>query len=261
MSTRVDTLAKHGFVYGELHLAIAFTDGMEGEDAKRVTSKGWDRTEPLPDGPFGAALLRGRGEKRNPAVVLRPSGLIGIDVDGKEGLDHLRRIVPHGVPRTVTVETGKDPGFHLWFRAPGENVNIVFVELGPEGIKPKTGQYLVCPPAVHPSGRVYRFAEGRAPWDIAPAVLPAAVLERFEKAARAERQRHAAATGPIHAGGRHDHLMRLACAMRRRGACLEAVEAALLAENMQRCSPPKPDSIVRTLAADITTRYVPEVTT
>ena len=33
----------------------------------------------------------------------------------------------------------------------------------------------------------------------------------------------------------------------------------LLAENETRCSPPKPDRIVRELARDITSRYQPEV--
>lgn len=266
--SRTDELQRHGYAYGEYRLAIAFTEDIVGDpQAKRVTTKGWDKTEPLDDGPFGAALLAGRGLKRNPAVVLRPSGLIGVDVDGPEGIAHLKRIVPEGMPRTVTVETGKEQGYHLWYRPPGGTSSLtVFVELGPvspespRGIRKKTGQYLVCPPALHPSGRVYRFAEGRSPWDTAPAVLPASVLERLERAANVERRRAAASAGPIRAGGRHDHLMRLGCAMRRHGACLEAVEAALLAENEHRCSPPKPDAIVRELARDLTSRYGPELT-
>ena len=260
MSERLGELERHGHAYGELRLAIAFTEGITGDPrAKRVSTPGWDKTEPLPDGPFGAALLKGRGLKRNPVVVLRPSRLLGIDIDGPEGIAHLKRIVPEGMPRTVAVETGKEQGYHLWYARPADT-QTVFVELGPEGIRAKTGQYLVCPPAIHTSGRVYRFAEGRAPWDILPAVLPTDVLGRLERAASLERKRDATSSGPILAGGRHDHLLRLGCAMRRHGACLEAVEAALAAENTVRCQPPKPDGVVQALARDLTRRYGPETT-
>ena len=39
-------LDRHGRAYGDLHLAIAFTDGIEGDDAKRVTRKGSRGTRP-----------------------------------------------------------------------------------------------------------------------------------------------------------------------------------------------------------------------
>lgn len=254
--SRVEELQRHGYVYGELHLAIAFTAGLEGDDAKRVSGNGWDKTERLPGGPFGAAYLAGRGERRNPAVVLRPSGLVGIDIDGPDGVELIRDLLPEGLPRTVTVETGKPSGYHLWYFAP-EGARWAFVELGPEGVEAKTNQCLIVPPGLHPSGRVYRFAEGRAPWDAIPAVLPLDILEKLGRAAHGDRQRVAATEGPIIAGGRHDHLMRLGCAMRRHGACLEAVEAALLAENAHRCRPPQSHDEVAALALDLTDRYGP----
>jgi putative DNA primase/helicase len=255
--SRGDALERHGHVYGGLRLAIAFTESLEADGAKRVRTAGWDKTKRLPDASFGAALLRNRGERCNPAVVLGPSGLIGIDVDGPEGVEHLQRLVSDGMPRTVTVETGKDSGYHLWYRRP-QGSAIAFVELGPEGVTAKRNQYLVCPPAVHPSGRVYRFADGRAPWELVPALLPTNILDKLERAARGERQRRAEADGSIAAGGRHDHLMRLGCAMRRRGASFEAVETALVAENAARCQPPKPVDTVRELARDLYGRYGPK---
>lgn len=252
---RVD-LERHGRAYGELRLAIAFTDGLEGEAAKRVSARGWDKTGRLASAEFGASYLAGRGERRNPAVVLRPSGLVGIDIDGPSGVDHLRRIVPERLPRTITVTTGKESGFHLWYAAP-EGARSAFVELGPDGITPKANQYLVAPPAVHPSGRVYRFADGRAPWEIELTELPLDLLERLERAGGNERRQRAASTGPIASGHRHDHLMRLGSAMRRHGACLEAVTAALLTENSHRCQPPKDEQTIVALAADLTHRYGP----
>ena len=120
--------------------------------------------------------------------MLRPSGLVGVDVDGPEGVELLRLLVPEGMPRTVAVETGKDAGYHLWYLAP-DGARSAFVELGPEGVTAKANQYLVAPPALHPSGRVYRFADGRAPWELELAVLPLRLLERFERASHRERER------------------------------------------------------------------------
>jgi putative DNA primase/helicase len=260
MSARVRKLERHGRAYGGLRLAIAFTVGLEGDHAKTVLAAGWDKTRPLANAEQGAAILRHRGERRNPAVVLRPSGLIGIDVDGAEGVALLHRLVPEGMPRSVGVVTGKDHGYHVWLRAP-EDAATAFVELGPEGVKAKTNQYLVAPPSVHPSGREYRFAQGRAPWEQELAVLPADLLERLERAARVERNQRAAASGPIITGGRHDYLMRLGCAMRRRGAGEATIAAALLVENRDRCQPPKDEALVLNLAADIARRYQPGVAT
>src|SRR4051794_36008649 len=112
--TRERLLERHGRAYGELGLAVAFTDGIEGDDAKRVSRKGWNQTQGLADGPYGAALLAGRGLQRNPVVVLGASRLVGIDIDGSEGAQLVRNIVRERLPRTVTVETGK--GWHLWYR-------------------------------------------------------------------------------------------------------------------------------------------------
>jgi hypothetical protein len=257
---RLTELERHGHAYGELHLAVAFTEGLEGLSAKRVRSHGWDKTDPLPDGPYGAALLRGRGERRNPAIVLARSGMFGMDVDGPEGVRLLKQFAPEGLPLTVAVLTGREAGYHLWFLAP-EGTSTVFVQLGAEGVQTKTGQYLIAPPAIHSAGRVYRFAEGRAPWEIPMALMPLPILTRIEKASHAERERQTASDKPVTEGGRHDRLMRLGCAMRRRGACLEAVEAALLAENARMCLPPKDAAIVRELARDLHKRYGPEATT
>ncbi len=122
--------------------------------------------------------------------MLRPSGLVGIDIDGPEGVAHARRLVPEGLPATVTVETGKELGYHLWYAAP-ERACSAFVELGPEGVTAKTNQYVVAPPATHPSGRVYRFADGRAPWEHELSTMPLRLLERLERAANGVRERRA----------------------------------------------------------------------
>ena len=227
--SRAELLERHGRAYGGLRLAVAFTAGLEGDAAKRVTSRGWDKTRPLADPDQGAALLRHRGEHRNPAIVLRPSGLVGIDVDGPEGLELLRRIVPEGLPRTAAVETGKQAGYHLHYLAP-EGSRSAFVELGPEGVTVKGEPVPRRAAERSPLGPCLSVRRRPRAVGLELATLPLALLVRLERAAHSEREQRAVTVGPITAGGRHDHLMRLGCAIRRRGAGEATIAAALLGE-------------------------------
>jgi hypothetical protein len=256
VNEREALLERHGRAYGELGLAVTFTDGSEGEAAKRVTRRGWNTTPRLADGAFGAALLAGRGLRRNPVVVLGASGLVGVDIDGKAGANLLRELHPDRLPRTVTVRTGK--GHHLWFRRPADLRDVAKIELGPEGLEVSKDGYVVAPPARHPCGRIYAFVDGRAPWDLPLAVLTEQHVRPFLAHARRSRSEAIVSTGPILEGGRHRHLRRIAGAMRRVGACEESILAALLVENVQRCAPPQDEPLVRALAHDIATRYQPE---
>lgn len=124
---RRELLERHGRAYGDLGLAITVTDGIAGAAAKTITRKGWNTARPLADGNFGAAYLARRCEARNPAVALRASNLIGIDVDGAAGA-RLLQSLRLNLPGTVTVQTGG--GAHLWYRppagAPGSFVKIQF---------------------------------------------------------------------------------------------------------------------------------------
>jgi len=262
VSDRAELLEQHGRAYGELRLAITFTEANAGDpQAKRVTAKGWPATRPLADGDYGAALLKSRGTGRNPAVVLGASGLVGIDVDGTAGIRLLHELHPARLPRTVTVETGRASGFHLWYRRPARLTGSSKIELGEAGVEISKDGYLIAPPGVHHTGRVYRFAEGLAPWEFPPAVLAFEHLHPFLAYANRDRKRAVAAAGPIAAGGRHRHLRRIAGAMCRVGALEQAIVAALLIENEARCCPPKEERLVRELARDMHARYAPKVRT
>jgi hypothetical protein len=114
---RLDLLERYGRLYGELGLAIAFTatiDSTKG-DVKACRTKGWQKTPPLPSAAYGAGLLRSGGQRGNPVVVLRPSRLIGIDVDTPEGLAAVNEM---DLPATVTVRSSADYKRHLWYRWP-----------------------------------------------------------------------------------------------------------------------------------------------
>jgi hypothetical protein len=253
LSNRRELLERCGAAYGELHLAIAFTDGIRGEAAKQNT-KGWKATEPLASAEQGQAIM-GSALARNPVVCLRASGLIGIDIDGEHG----RTLTKHlevRLPRTVAVKTGD--GGHLWFRSP-ENCppDVVKVQLS-DKLTTSADGYLVCPPARHPNGHTYLFIEGHEPWSIPIATLPLATTRLLAKEGRTSAARARAFSGPIEPGDRHEHLRRISYAMRRySGASVEAIEAALLVENESRCSPPKAERLVRALAEYTYERVTP----
>lgn len=153
---RRELLEQHGRAYAELKLAIAFTDGLDGVAAK--IARNWKATKPLSGPDFAAALLGGRGTKRNPVVVLGPSNLIGIDFDGGSGRSLSRELVPGGWPKTIAVRSGRiDGGLHLWFRPPA-GAGPAKIELSGDGLEIARDGYLVCPPSLHANGRPYTFA-------------------------------------------------------------------------------------------------------
>lgn len=254
---RLPLLEAHGRAYGRLRLAIAWTDGLEGAAAKEA--RNWQKNPTvLANEEHGAGLFR-RGLKRNPVVALAASNLIGIDIDGEHGRALLRRLLPGGLPTTVAVVSGReDGGHHLYYRPPAR-AQPAKIEFSGNGLTLSRDGYLVLPPALHgETGRAYAFAEGCAPWERPITELPAAIEESLrshnQDVDRAERGDD---TSPVSEGRRHRHLLRLGAAMRRVGAGEPSILAALEAENMARCSPPKDDQHVRELAEDIVRRWPP----
>ena len=115
---------------------------------------------------YGVALATGR-----------PSGVWVLDVDGREGADALRALVEaHGeLPRTVTARTGGG-GWHLFFRLGARDVRNSAGKVAPKVDVRGTGGYVVLPPSPHPSGRSYRWMEGRGPEELALADPPSWLL-------------------------------------------------------------------------------------
>ncbi|MGB9905207.1 MAG: bifunctional DNA primase/polymerase, partial [Desulfotomaculales bacterium] len=101
------------------------------------------------------------------------SGLIVLDLDGPEAVELTKR---QGVPPTVVASTGK--GWHVYFAHPGHNVKNAASLGGVKGLDVRAdGGYVVAPPSVHPSGRIYRWAKGRSPDDLLLAPCPEWLLE------------------------------------------------------------------------------------
>ncbi|MCH8083452.1 MAG: primase C-terminal domain-containing protein [Myxococcales bacterium] len=118
------------------------------------------------------------------------------------------------------------------------------------------GGYVVAPPSNHVRGGEYRWGDGNEPDQAQIAPLPTWLLELPDGDRQSENRRIANRYGRIPEGSRNETLARLAGSMRHRGMGVEAMEAALLAENACRCDPPLPDAEVRGIAQSIS-RYPP----
>ena len=185
------------------------------------------------------------------------SGLVGLDVDprhsGDETLANWER--QHGpLPHTIESCTGGG-GRHVLFAHPGGDVKSHNVA---PGIDVKAdGGYIVAPPSLHASGRRYAWEVSSHPEDTQLAPLPEWLLTIVVSPATEPKPAPSETATKIRKGERNSALTSLAGAMRRRGMSEEAIRAALLAENEQRCDPPLSEDEVRVIARSVG-RYRPE---
>ena len=120
-----------------------------------------------------------RAEPRaNVGIVAKPSGLLILDVDprdgGDESLHELERALGP-LPETVRAETGGG-GEHYLCQHPGGDLR----GKAAPGVDVRDTAYVLAPPSIHPSGRPYA-------WDLAPgevelAELPDAWVEHLRPA-------------------------------------------------------------------------------
>lgn len=127
-----------------------------------VTAKRWRRH---PDANIGIAT----GAR---------SGFWVLDIDGPEAEAAIAALErEHGaLPLTVEQRTGR--GRHVLFAWPDmcepyEGVRNSASRIGPHVDVRGCGGYIVAPPSIHPSGRVYAWTDGRSPFDIPFALAPA----------------------------------------------------------------------------------------
>jgi hypothetical protein len=182
--------------------------------------------------------------------------MVVIDVDGAKGRASLADLERQGLalPQTLAVTTGReDGGTHYYYRAPaGVDIrNDQDGKIGSHIDVRGTGGFAVVPPSIHVSGKQYRFVAPDAPI----AELPSWIVERLT-----ERPPMASATaqaGPktVGTGSRTKTLVSLTGTMLRRGMGTNAIEAALLAENADRFSPPLSEAKVRSTVRDVVNRY------
>lgn len=170
------------------------------------------------------------------------SGILVLDVDGKQGEESLIELARHGcpLPDTLTVRTGG--GQHLCFLWPeGADVRNSQSKIAPGLDIRGQGGYVVAPPSLHACGRQYEVSESAIP----SAPCPECLLSLIRCPASTQAQQSAPATGGvIEHPNRTPHLVSLAGTMNKKGMAPAAIEAALLAENAAKCSPPLPEEKV-----------------
>lgn len=188
------------------------------------------------------------------------SGLVVLDIDpahgGESSLERLERRLG-ALPETVEAATGGG-GRHFYFAHPG---GLVRNRAGlAQGIDLRAdGGYVVAPPSLHPSGRPYRWAPGRAPGEVALAALPGWILLPAAGGLRrtpADWRRLVREGVPE--GTRNATLASLAGHLLWHRVDPEVVLELLLAWNRMRCRPPLADAEVAEVVASIARLHADE---
>jgi len=193
------------------------------------------------------------GKWPDAGIGLVTDGFIVFDFDYKSGGLESRQIIEekYGLPQTRVHLTGGG-GFHYIYRNPnGTKAKNATGFAGYPGFDIRAdGGYIVVPPSPHQSGNQYQV------YDYSP-IIP--VPDWYFKLA-AEKQplinNNNNPESPIPQGQRNQTLASLGGTMRRRGLSIEAISAALLAENKARCQPPLTDTEVLKIAESVS-RYEP----
>ena len=176
-----------------------------------------------------------------------------LDVDGPEGEATAQQLGALAEP-TLEVRTGR--GRHRWYQHPGGHIPNSL--LGPQLDVRGDAGYVLLPPSVHASGKVYRWH--RPLEDVA--TLPPAVVARLTTSRRAARSRGTGALGDcILEGERNNVLTAFAGALRRRGAGKDVLLAALRGMNATVVVPPLTEDELDAIAENIAHYPVPTSTT
>jgi len=168
-------------------------------------------------------------------VTCRVSGIVVVDVDLRHGG---RKASPPPSPRkrrlpaTVEASTGGG-GRHLYYVRPGTTV-ANRVAPRPDLDLRGDGGCVVAPPSVHPSGRRYAWADGRA-----PRIRGGHAREHWRTLIRDE----------IVEGRRHDTLATPTGHLRRREVDVDL--GLMLAWNQAQCRPPLPNDEVARVVQSI----------
>ena len=178
-------------------------------------------------------------------VTGQVSGLFVVDVDGPDGIASLQG---YELPETKRSATGR--GTHFWFKHPGSTVpNLVKVLPGVD-IR-GDGGLVVAPPSIHWTGARYAWANN----DGTPlAEPPSWVRDLLQNATASGSPLSSNESQTVVTGHRNDYLYRVARSLHSKGLSPVAIRVALLAENLERCSPPLLNPEVETIATKATSQ-------
>jgi bifunctional DNA primase/polymerase-like protein/AAA domain-containing protein/primase-like protein len=177
----------------------------------------------------------------NVAVVTgKISGIFVLDVDGEDGK---KSIYSKQLPATVIANTGK--GTHHYYKTNGTPIPNKVGLLAGIDIRGENG-YVVVPPSVHPSGKVYEWAEWMNPEETTISEPPEWLMEALKGNGVIARE-------PINIGAaipegkRNDTIFRYAATMYAKGLWDEEVITLVKAKNALKCIPSLPEYEVETI--------------
>lgn len=188
-----------------------------------------------------------KGTKYNIGIATGAvSGIVVLDIDRKSsGYSSLAELEKtHGsLPHTYRVRTG-GLGAHYYFRHPGGTFR------NKTGLRPGVdvrgdGGYVVAPPSV--TDGPYELTH-----DLPLADMPPWLIEMCQE--KPKKQVLVGNNQDVVEGGRNNYLTQVGGALQKRGLTIEALSAALHAENEARCHPPLPEWEVDTIIKSVS-RY------
>lgn len=237
------------------------------EAALTYAARGWSvfpcdkNKQPLtPHGFKDASLDEGtirdwwrRYPNANIGIATGAAALVVIDVDVKNdrpGLEGWRALIEELGPELEDTLMTRTPsgGLHVYYQASGHEIRCSGNRLCAGVDVRARGGYVIVPPSIGPGGVAYEWVAGHGLERLRELPVPLA-----ERLSRGDRQTHLGSGGSetIQQGERNSRLASLAGSMRRRGMSQNAIAAALLRDNEERCSPPLPDDEVRAIASSV----------
>ena len=188
-----------------------------------------------------------------------PSGLLVIDVDHPAGYASWEKLEAQYdlLPGTLTQISGGG-GSHLFFEYPDlpQGTRIKNAVSFADGLDVRaTGGLIIVDPSLHGSGNEYKWDD----LDVEPAPAPEWLIGLLPKLTE---QKESGSTTtepevPIQKGQRNRSLFELGSSLRGKGLSPDAVRAALLQHNSDRCIPPLSQDEVLRIAGSVG-KYMPE---
>lgn len=183
-----------------------------------------------------------------------------VDIDIKSGGEETWDMLKHQhgeLPETIEQITGSG-GKHILYRLPDFPVYNSAGKIGP-GIDVRgKGGYIVASPSIHPeTKRAYTWDGLAEIEDQKMAAAPPWLLIRISAEERKPGPALVKVPDKISEGGRNNTLFKTAARLRRLGFSPEELFGSIKLVNEKRCSPPLPDSELRTIA-ESAGRYTPD---
>lgn len=172
--------------------------------------------------------------------------VIDLDIDENKGIDGYHTLQDwqreHGdFPETWMSITGRG-GYHLYFKGDKEVRNRAGIIDGVD-IRGEGG-YVVAPPSIHSNGNRYEWEYSPEEYSLQKADN---VVKFFLDQGNEKFQQTFSMPAIINTGERNQYMFRFACMMQSKGASDNAVYAATMSENLEKCNPPMDEKEIRLL--------------